>query len=194
MNTLHSLSMVLWQSADAPAPQSERHYLIFFIGVVAFSLLVNALVTMGATIATMKTLKEVKELAHDVHSKLLPIMQKTTDVVDDLAPKIRTISENATQISYTVREKVDLVGETVTQVNRTVNEANQRTRGQVDHVDRMVTEALVATEEITHTVAHGIRIPIKQVAGMIAGLRVGIDTLVKNFTPKNNRGPNEFDL
>jgi methyl-accepting chemotaxis protein len=181
--------MALLQTADGPASQSERFWIVVFIGVVALSLLINAIVTSITAFAMMKTIKEVKDLAHDVHSKATPIMQKTAAVIEDLSPKIRTVSENVTQMSYTVRQKVDEVGETVTQVNRTVVETNQRTRGQVQHVDRMVSTALDATEEVAHTVAHGIRIPVKQIAGMIAGLRVGIETLVKNFTPKSGSGP-----
>jgi uncharacterized protein YoxC len=188
MTALYSLSVILWQSSDGPPSHDERWWLIFFIGVVAFSLLVNAIVTAITALAMMKTIKEVKILAHDVHSKVMPIMQKTTEVMDDLGPKIRTVSENVTQISYTVREKVDEVGETVSQVNRTVADANRKTQGQVAHVDRMVSSALVATEEITHVVAEGIRVPVKKMAGMVAGVRVGIETLMKNFGPKG-RGP-----
>jgi uncharacterized protein YoxC len=159
------------------------------IALIAGAMTVQAIVTLIAGIGAWKMMQEFKGLAHDLHGKATPIMQKTSAVIDDLGPKIRTVSENMTQISYTVREKVDEVGETVSQVNRTVQETNLRTRGQVDHVDRMVSEVLTTTEDIAHTVSHGIRVPVKQVAGMIAGLRVAIETLVKNFTPKNGGGP-----
>jgi len=189
MSALYSLSMALWQTTDPGLPSRDEHWLMICIAVIAIAMAAQSIVTVVAGMTAMKTLGEFKELARELHAKATPIMQRTSDVIEDLSPKIRSVSENVTQISYTVREKVDQVGETVTQINRTVAETNQRTRGQVDQVDRMVTEALATTEEVAHTVAHGIRIPVKQVAGMIAGLRVGIETLVKNFTPKDGAGP-----
>jgi methyl-accepting chemotaxis protein len=189
MTALYNLSMFLWQTPDSAMSSRDEHWLMYCIIAIAIAMALQAFVTIVASFAAMKAMKEFKALAHDVHSRATPIMQKTADVINDLSPKIRTVSENVTQISYTVREKVDEVGETVTQLNRTVAEANARTRSQVDHVDRMVTTTLDTTEEIVNTVAHGIRGPLKQVAATIAGLRAGLETLVKNFRPKNGRGP-----
>ena len=189
MNSLSSLGMALWQQNDVTVTAGYEKWLMIFCLIVAVSLFLNMVVTMVAALAAMKAIKQVTGLVQDLHGKATPIIQTTTEVINDLKPKIRTVSENVTQITYTVREKVDEVGETVTQVNRTVSEANQRTRGQVDHVDRMVTEVLATTEDLAHTVSHGIRVPVKQLAGMVAGLRVGIETLIKNFTPKNGPGP-----
>jgi methyl-accepting chemotaxis protein len=192
MTALYSLSMAVWQTTDVGLPVRDKNWLLICIGVIAGAMLFQAIVTIAASFAAMKTMKEFKSLAHDLHSRATPIMQKTTEVINDLSPKIRTVSENVTQISYTVREKVDEVGGTITQVNRTVAEinrtvaeTNQKTRGQVEHVDRMVKTALDTTEEIGQTVANGIRGPLKQVAGLIAGLRAGIETLVKNFAPRS---------
>jgi methyl-accepting chemotaxis protein len=184
MTALCSLSMAMWQT-DPGLPSRDEHWLMICIAVIAFAMATQAVVTLVAGASAWKMMKEFKALAHDLHSKATPIMQKTTAVIDDLSPKIRTVSENVTQISYTVREKVDEVGETVSQMNRTVADANQKTRGQVAHVDHLVTTALDATEEITHTVANGIRGPVKQIAAVIAGLRVGLETLVEKFTPKD---------
>ncbi len=188
MTALYNLSVILWQT-DPGLPSRDEHWLMVCIAVIAFSMAIQAIVTLVVGMGSLKMIKEFKGLAQDIHGKALPIMQRTNDVIEDLSPKIRTVSENVTQISYTVREKLDEVGETVTQINRTVAETNHKTRAQVDHVDRMMNSALETTEDVANTVAHGIRVPLRQVAGMIAGLRVGIDTLVKNFAPKNGRGP-----
>ena len=188
MNSLHSLGVVFWQGSEG-AGSSDQHWLMILVGIVALSLLINAIITLVAGFAAMKAFKEVTGLLKDLHGKASPIIEKTNALMDDLTPKIRSVTENVTQITYTVREKVDQVGETVSHVNRTVQEANMKTRGQVDHVDRMVSSALHTTQDVADTVAHGIKVPIKQVAGIVAGLRVGLETLVKNFSPSNGRGP-----
>jgi uncharacterized protein YoxC len=193
MTALYSLSMVLWQTPDQGLTSHDGHLLVICIIAIAVAMVVQAVIILTAGLAAMKTMKEFRDLAHDVHTRATPIMQQTTDLLHDVSPKIRAVTENVTQISYTVREKVDEVGETLSQVNRTVADANQRTRGQVDHVDRMVTSALNTTEEVAETVSRGIRIPIKQMAGMVAGLRVGLETLMKNFRPKGRGIGGDFE-
>lgn len=187
MNSLHSLGVALWQGNEN-AGSADQHWLMIFVGVVALSLLLNAFATVSAALSARKVFKEVLGLLKDLHEKSSPIIEKTNALINDLSPKIRSVTENVTQITYTVREKVDQVGETVSNINRTVQEANMKTRGQVDHVDRMVSSALHTTQDVADTVTHGIKVPIKQVAGIVAGLRVGLETLVKNFSPNNGRG------
>jgi uncharacterized membrane protein YgcG len=87
-----------------------------------------------------------------------------------------------------VRSKVDEVGVTVSEWNRTAQDANLKTRSQVNHMDRMVGSALTSTEQMAETVAHGIKVPLRQVAGVVAGVRATVDRLVENFGQKNRRG------
>jgi hypothetical protein len=41
-----------------------------------------------------------------------------------------------------------------------------------------VTDALNATEEMSHTIQDGIRAPVRQIAGVLAGFKAMIDTLI----------------
>jgi methyl-accepting chemotaxis protein len=188
MNVVSTLGMALLQ-ADAAASANDVHLIMYAMMTIAV-ILVLVLVALGiAAMLVIKEIQHIKGIVTDVQTKTMPIVQKAQEIVADLQPKIRTVSENFTQMTYVVREKVDEVGQTVTQVNKTVQETNQRTRGQVDHVDRIVSSALTSTEEVTHSVVHGIKVPIRQMTAVVAGLRTGIETLVKNFTPKNGAGP-----
>ncbi len=187
MNFLSSLGMTLWQ-ADVTASSTDVHWIMIAVVTIALVLVLVLLASGIAALAVMKEIKHIKGIVTDVQGKAMPIIQKTQEIITDLQPKIRTVSENVTQVTYTVRGKVDEVGETVSQINRTVRETNQKTRGQVDHVDRMVSNALSATEDVSHKVVHGVKVPLRQVAGVVAGLRVGLETLVANFS-KRPGGP-----
>ena len=188
MTALYSLSMALWQTPDPGLPSRDEHWLLWCIALIAGAMALQAVVTVVAGLRALKMLNEFKSLAADLHSQAMPIMRQTTELMNDVSPKVRAVTENVTQISYTVREKVDEVGETVSQLNRTMQISNEKARAQVDHVDRMVSSALATTEEVTETVTNGIRGPWRQIAGLITGLRVGIETLVRNFSPKDGPG------
>jgi len=98
--------------------------------------------------------------------------------LEDLGPKVRSISTNVEQISYTVREKCDELGQTLSELNRTVADVNLKTRVHVAKVDELVTDALVTTEQVQKTVQEGIKMPVRQIAGVVAGVKAAIDTLV----------------
>jgi hypothetical protein len=73
---------------------------------------------------------------------------------------------------------MDEVAVTVTHLNQTVQQINLRTRTHVAHADGIVGNALNAAEEISATVQDGIKGPVRQIAGIIAGVRAGVEKFV----------------
>jgi len=164
------------QSADLT--QHDIHLAMCFLGVIMVALVVQAIGVMISGIFAARLLHRVEKISGIVETKTGPILDQTTRILDDLTPKIQSFTENAEQISYTVRVKVDELGATVSQLNETVQEINGRTRIQVGRVDGIVTDALIATEEIAASVQQSIKTPVRQIAGVIAGLKAGLETLI----------------
>jgi methyl-accepting chemotaxis protein len=155
--------------------------------VIALALVMQAIGVVISAVFAAKLLHRVNGIADVVEKRTGPMLDKTNQILNDLAPKVQSFTENAEQISYTVRTKVDELGVTVSELNETVREINGRTRVQVSRVDDIVTDALVATEEISHTVQQGIKAPVRQIAGIIAGLRAGIETLIERSPFKGKK-------
>ncbi len=173
----------------------DVHLLMIFAGVIALAMAAQAFGVIGSALYAWKMLKKVEHLSDSFEQKTTPVMLKATALLDDLGPKIRSVSENVEQISYTVREKCDELGETLTQINRTVGEANFRTRAQVGRVDGMVSDALDTTEEVSRVVQEGIRMPVRQIAGIIAGFKAGLETLAQRSPFGKGKGrENPYDL
>jgi len=164
------------QSADLT--HHDIHLAMIFLAVIAAALVVQAVGVVISGLFAAKLLHRVDKIGEIVETKTGPILDKTTQILADLTPKIQSFSENAEQISYTVRVKVDELGATVSQLNETVQEINGRTRIQVGRVDGIVTDALIATEEIAASVQQSIKTPVRQIAGVIAGLKAGLETLI----------------
>ena len=193
---------------DSSQTQGDIHLSTVYLGIIAITLavLVLALLIGGlvAAVFASKLIKRAETAVKTVENKALPILDKANALILDLTPKIKNISENAEQISYTVRAKADELSYTITELNQTVLEINGKTRVQVTRVDGMVTEALETTEEISQTVQNGIKAPVRQIAGVIAGFRAGLETLIerspfnRSAAPRQPRQypptPSPFDL
>ena len=188
-------ALMMFQTQDEVALNGhDVHLMMVFVGIIMLALVVLALGFVVAGLVGLKVLANAKEMANNAEKKTAPILAKANALLDDLVPKVRTITADVEEISSIVRAKCEEVGETVTEIKRTVDDINGRTRVQVRHVDGIVTSALNTTEEVSAKVQQGIRYPVNQVVGIIAGLKAGLETLAQRspFGKKDVRNP--YDL
>jgi hypothetical protein len=91
-------------------------------------------------------------------------------MIHDLTPKVKTIAENLTATSATLRSKADQIG-------ALVGDVADRTQGQVSRVDGMVKLTLDQLTSAVQAIEHGIAKPVRQVNGIINGLKAGVEVL-----------------
>jgi len=176
MITLNSLAVTFFQ--DATSSAHDVHLMRFYVAFIAAALMLQALGILLVAIYAAKFLAVLHSISRNVEEKALPLIVRTGDLVRDLTPKVTAIGTNVEQVSYTVRAKIDELGQTVTQLNETIADANGRTRVHVARVDNMVSEALDTTEDVSRTVQQGIRVPVREIAAIIAGIKVAVETLI----------------
>jgi hypothetical protein len=159
--------------------------LVVFIAIAAFSILMQAGFTVAMFIAARKTQKKVMGLAEDVRLHALPAIIASRDVIQDITPKLRVITENLTVISNTVRAKTEKVG-------GLVGDVTDRAQVQAVRVDGMVKGTLDHLTSAVQAIEHGIAVPVRQVNGILNGLRAGVDVMRKKNS-SNHEEP-EDDL
>lgn len=187
---LNSLMVAMMLAGDGHDVYLARIFLL----VIAIALVAQAVGVCAVGVYAFRMLKRFNGIADSMEEKTTPILIKTNELLTDLSPKIRSITQNVDQIGYTVRERVDDLSVTVQEINATVQDLNARTRSQVARADYIVTDAMVATEDISRTVQEGIRAPIRQVVGIIAGLKAGLETLAARSPWGKGNGPERYDL
>lgn len=188
MDALSGVAMALLQDSSLEGLQHDVHLQMIFIGIISVIVLLCFLAVVVAGLMALKYVRKAEELADRVEGKVTPLVDKAHALVTELTPKVRSITENVEQISYTVRGKVDEFGATASEINKTVLDVNSRTKTQVSHVDQMVTEALNTAHGVSRTVQDGVRKPVQQIAGIVAGVRAGLETLIQR-SPFMHRGP-----
>lgn len=145
--------------------------LIFTIAVVA-SILVQAVVAISFFALIAKTLNKLTSISESLSLKAGPLVADVHSVVQDITPKIKVISENIVDISDTVREQTK-------HVNVTVDEVVDKTRAQAVKVDDMVSAVLGSIAHAGTVVQDSVTRPVRQVSGVLRGIRVGLETLVQ---------------
>jgi len=151
------------------------------VGIVALSMLVQAIVFVVMAVGASKTQKRVLGMVDEVHETALPAIRSVQELVREMTPKIRIISDNLLETSHVVRAKAQELDVTLTDVN-------VKTRRQVAHVDALVTATLDATASLAAAVEKGIRGPVREISGVMNGLKAGMDVLVGRVKSFGGRG------
>ena len=173
--------------------------LTLFVGIAAFSLLVQVLMLIGAAIGAVVAMRKVRGEIDVIKAQVMPLVGKVQALVEqvnhvttDLTPTIRSISGkvdvitgHAEEISGLVKGKVEEFGPTISKANETllnanatVMEATTKTHEQLLRVNQMISDTLSATERAGKKMAHNITQPGREIAGIASGLRVAVQTFL----------------
>jgi hypothetical protein len=153
--------------------------LVIFVAVAAISILMQAGFTVAIFFGARKAQKKLMELADDVRLHALPVIMSSREVVQDISPKLKAITENLTVTTATLRSKADQIGGVVSDVSN-------RAHAQASRVDGMVKGTLDGLTSAVQAIEHGVAVPVRQMNGLLNGLRAGVDVLRKK-TPTNHR-------
>jgi hypothetical protein len=164
------MSAMWLQDADSLSSGNSR-LLMIFVGVVALSMLTQAIVFVIAAIGAAKVWHRLLVIGEEVRAKAVPAIENTQAMVRDLHPKLKIISDNLMETSYIVRSQVQ-------EFDSTATDLNQKTRAQAARVDGIVTSVLDSTAGIAATIQKGVQIPVREFSGIMNGLKAGLDTLV----------------
>jgi methyl-accepting chemotaxis protein len=165
-----------------PSDSRFTFWLMIFVGIVAFAMLVQAIVVAITAYGAIKIRKRAMQIVEELRLKALPIIDRTHGLVHDLDPKIRTIADNFVETSHVVRSKAQDFDSTLTDVN-------QKARAQAARVDGMVSSVLDTAEGVGSAAKKAVKVPAREFSGIMAGLKAALDVLVGG----DKRSRNHYD-
>ena len=158
--------------------------LMIFVAVAAFALLAQAVAFIVMAVGAKKASTRALMIAEEVRLKAMPLINDAHEMIRELTPKMKVITENFVETSHMVRSKTR-------EFDATAGDINVKTRAQVARVDGIVTSVLNSTTEVTETIQRGIKVPLREVSGIVNGVKAGLDVLVgraRGFGSYGGRG------
>jgi hypothetical protein len=194
--------LALFQAPDA-IDSGHAKLITAFIIIAALALLAQAVVVVAVGIGSLVAVKQIQNHIGELREKAMPFIAQTQELVNELTPKIREITEKVNaitahveEISAMARDKanefsptISAANQTVAEANKTVQEANLKTRAQISRVNGMISSSLDAATRLGVAIEQGISKPGREVAGVISGLRAGLDTLLSGARAFGTGGP-----
>lgn len=138
-----------------------------FVAITSLAVLIQAGVMVGLFLTVRKTSQRMEQIAGQVETRLLPILDSTRDLMADAAPKLKDITSQLVETSIILKSQMQ-------RVDSTMRDVADRSRLQIIRMDHMLSSTLNKIEETTELVNETVINPVKQVSGIMQGLSVGI--------------------
>jgi len=162
-------------------PQTQQIVWIIFTAVTSIGVLLQASVLLAMFFAVKKAMDEAHELSDQLKQHLVPTIAVARNLIEDISPKVKVATSNLVEASSILRSQAE-------HINKTVAHVADIAQTQAERVDVMATAVLDGVTQATAAVQHGIATPLKQVSGVLNGLRAGLDVLRKKDRPPHVEG------
>jgi len=174
----------MWLQDAGSLSSGNSRLLMIFVGMVAIAMIVQAIAVIVIAIGAAKASKRALEIADQLHTKMMPILDTTQSVLHDSAPKVKIITENLVETSHVVRSKA-------AEFDATASDLNLKARAQAARVDGMVTGVLNTTSEISQSLQRALKVPVREFTGLMNGFKAGVEVLVGRAKGFGSSKPNE---
>jgi hypothetical protein len=143
--------------------------LIIFVAFTGVSVLLQACVLLAIYFSLRKTAKSAMEASEDFKSTVLPMVHSTRQLIDRITPQVISITEGLAELTVTMKKETNGVSFSASEIMERVNRQSQR-------LDGMLTHGLDAVERAGEVVESAVAGPIRQVNGIVAGIKAAIET------------------
>ncbi len=181
--------VALYLQYDSSAGGNNSVPLMILVGLIAVALLVQAGVLIGMAVGAAKAQKKMFAIIDDLQGTMKPVLASSRELIaasqqflQSVEPKVSVISSNLVETTNIVRERAVTIGQAV-------DEITERSLQQAVRVDGMVAGSLDSVHRVTTSLERGIMVPVRQIQGVLNGLRVGFDVLLRK--EREGRSPSE---
>jgi ABC-type transporter Mla subunit MlaD len=133
---------------------------------------VTTLVMAWSMFQVSRAVKRLEGKIGPVADKAGPILDSAQAMIDDARPKIQDLIARADEIAVSARDQM-------ARLESLVTDATDRARLQIERIDIAVGDTMNRVQETTAAVQSTILKPVREVNGVVSGLRAAISTLAR---------------
>ena len=133
---------------------------------------VTTIVMAVAMLWIYRSSKRMEEKLALLLDKASPVLDSARSLVDDARPKIQEVIVRAAEITTSARDQM-------ARLDALVTETSDCVRIQIERIDMVVGDAVTRVEETTAAVQGTILKPVREVNGLISGVRAALSTLAR---------------
>lgn len=143
---------------------------LIFVAIAALALLTQTFILLAIFLAVKKGVGSLKGEVEEIRASVMPVMQKTRDIVERLSPAVEQGVTDLASVARVLRAQAAAVDETIADVL-------DRVRNETSRIDAMFSGTLDAVDRAGAYVTEVVSKPVRQVSGILASIRAIIESL-----------------
>ena len=148
-----------------------------FVALGAVALAVQTAILLAIFIGVTRAAKSIKEEIDEMKTTVMPVVASTREMVETtrgmvtrLTPKLESAVTDLSEVARSLRTQTE-------DVQVSVEQLLERVRKQSGRIDTMFSSTLDAVDKASTFVASTVAKPVRQLAGMLAGLKAVVESL-----------------
>jgi|SRR6185437_6131143 hypothetical protein len=158
--------------------------------VLTIFVVLTAIAMIAQACALIGVLMVVKRLERKVDG-LLPQAAKLVEVAKETVSETKA---HASEIGKRTIVMLDMGKDQLTKVESLVSDVTTRARVQAERAEMVLDDAMNRTQQTVHAVQRGVLSPIREVHGVLSGLRAGIAALGRANRPTVDHATSDEEM
>lgn len=150
----------------------QQTLLLVFVAVAAAALLIQAVMLIGIFAVSKKTQARVTEMLPEVQ-RVLGDAQRT---LQDTQKYVKEVGGKASTILDSAKIQISRIEEVVT-------DASSRAKVQLERAEMVLDDTMDKAQSTVNILHRGIIVPIREVHGVLSGLRAALGHLTRSHRP-----------
>lgn len=153
-----------------------RLFVVIGVALAAISCIWQAAVLTILLVAGKKAQKAAEKAMHAAEGRFGPLVKRvetiaanTEKILEENRPQIAQVTKEAVTIAKAAREHAQRIGELI-------DETNSRAKARIAQIDETVGNTVDQVEHATGAVKEAVMKPVKEVNGLMAGVKAAIST------------------
>lgn len=129
-----------------------------------------------------------------LQEQIAPLIPQAQETLQDARATIKVTRERVEEIAQKASASLDLVNRQLVAFDQTRGEFTERLRVQTERLELVLDDSLSRVQDVVGTLHRGVIRPVKEVAGLLAGIRAGVETFLRGRRPSVAEATHDDEL
>jgi len=158
--------------------------------LLACSVAMSSISLLAIAIAAVKIYKIVKKLQED----LTPLIPQTKETLTQARTTMAEITRDVREVTDKARELFDSIQLQVQYLDEARGEITSRLKIQGERLELVLEDTLSRVQEVVGVVHGSVLRPVREVSGMVAGVKAALSTLMMGRRPTVDRATQDDEM
>ena len=161
----------------------QNTLLVVFVAVAAIALLGQAVALLGLLL-----------IARDIRQKTMAMLPQIEDIIAVSKRSVDRIETHITRIGATSVAILDVTKQQLVRVDELLSDASTRARVQMERAEMVLDDTMTRVQETVSIVQRGVLRPVREVHGILSGLRTALAHLSRGGRPTVDHATSDEEM